>query len=179
MCSRKLQILWEAVPGGDICSDFFECSHSYERWTHQPHNACLQPKNAISSSPLPTTQCPQVRVSAEEGSQWPENTAASQRTELVRWDGHQPCAGAGKLFFCCSLEAEGGSQTPSEQELHRNTGCLARLFPDNLAAIQHAPRFDHRNGTIMCWASCCGYCGFASYYNFNSQATALSVHITL
>lgn len=37
----------------------------------------------------------------------------------------------------------------SEQELKRNTGFLARLFPDNLAAIQHAPRFDHRNSVLI------------------------------
>lgn len=48
-----------------------------------------------------------------------------------------PHTGAGKLFFCFSPEWERRCQTLSEQELKRNMGFLARLFPDDLAAIQH------------------------------------------
>lgn len=149
VCSRKLQILWEAVPGDDICGDFFEYSHSSEHNSHTmpaSHQRMLflphlwPPLSALRSGSL------QRGISVT----WEHSSLSKNRAGVTEMDASPAQgAGAGKLFLCRSLEPGGRSQTPSEQELHRNTGCLARLFPDNLAAIQHAPRFDHRNGTLI------------------------------
>lgn len=100
------------------------------------------------------------------------------------WHGHQSCPGHREAFLLLFLgagrEKSNALRTRAPQEYRMSGQALPRQFSCYSACPTFWPQKWCINSTVMCWASCCGYCGFASYHhNFNLQATALPVHITL
>lgn len=100
-------------------------------------------------------------------------------------DGHQSCPGhrsweAFILFFLgAGREKSNTLRTRAPQEYRMPGQALPRQFSCYSAYPTFWPQKWYINSTVMCWASYCGYCGFASCYNFNLQANSvISAHYT-
>lgn len=100
-------------------------------------------------------------------------------------EGHQSCPGCRSwgdflfLFLGAGREKSNTHRTRAPQEYRVSGQALPKQFSCYSTCPTFWPQKWYINSTVMRCAPYCGYCGFASYYNFNLQAAALSVHITL
>lgn len=88
-------------------------------------------------------------------------------------EGHQSCPGHRSwgdflfLFLGAGREKSNTLRTRAPQEYRVSGQALPRQFSCYSACPTFWPQKWYINSTVMRCASYCGYCGFASYYNFN------------